>query len=88
MKRFYSRFRIMLMTFAFGLASVFVSNGSLSSSNEVPVILPKTDSGDVIVVFPRCLYEMPFGGGSGGGSTKPEVIFPKELNVTRIGKNK
>lgn len=79
MKRFYSRFRILLMTFAVGLASVFVFNGSLKYSDEVPVNLPKTNSGDAIVVFPRCLYEMPFGGGAGGGSTKNKLYVPERI---------
>ncbi len=51
MKKFYSRFRIMLMTFALGLASVFVFNGSLNLSNEVPVNLPKVRFEPSIIVF-------------------------------------
>ena len=45
MKTYYSKFRIMLITFAFGLASVFMLNGSLRSSDEMPVNLPKVRSG-------------------------------------------
>ena len=67
MKRIYSKFRICLMTFALGLASVFILNGSLQFSDEVPVNLPKTESGDVQIVFPRYENEMPYGGGAGGG---------------------
>ncbi len=52
MKRFYSRFRILLMTFAFGLASVFVFNGSLKLADEVPVGLPSVQSESPIIVFP------------------------------------
>ncbi|HXG83512.1 MAG TPA: hypothetical protein VNI84_05725 [Pyrinomonadaceae bacterium] len=51
MKRFYTRFRIMLMTFALGLASVFMSNGSLNYSNEIIVELPKSQSESPIIVF-------------------------------------
>ncbi|MDQ6787667.1 MAG: hypothetical protein M3033_12740 [Acidobacteriota bacterium] len=57
MKRFYSQSRIMLMTFAVGLASVFVFNGSLEFSDEVPVVLPKSQSKSPIIIFPtdeRC----------------------------------
>ena len=59
MKNIYSRFRIMVMTFALGLAGVFTFNGSLKFSNDVYVNIPKTEIGDVIVVFPRCRFQMP-----------------------------
>jgi len=64
MKRFYLKFRIMLITFTFGLASVFVSNGSLKFSDEVAVDLPKTQSDSVIFITPKKYICMPFGGGS------------------------
>ena len=64
MKRFYSQFRVMLLTFAFGLASVFILNGSLKFSEEVPVNLPKIESEFPIIVLPRELKEMPYSGGS------------------------
>lgn len=51
MKLFYSRFRIGLMTFALGLASVFMMNGSLQHSDEVKVILPKVESSSVIEII-------------------------------------
>ena len=50
MKRFYSRFRIALMTFALGLASVWMFNGL--NSNEIYVELPKVQSDYVIFVLP------------------------------------
>ncbi len=59
MKRYYSKFRIMLMTFALGLASVFIFNGSLNFSDEIYVNLPKTEYGEVIVIFPKNKNEMP-----------------------------
>ena len=59
MKRFYSRFRILLMTFALGMASVFEFHDTLKFSNEVQVNLPKTATGDLIVVFPKCRFQMP-----------------------------
>ncbi len=53
MKKLYFRFRILLMTFALGLASVFMFDGSLKSSNEIPVNLPKVQSESPIIVFPK-----------------------------------
>ncbi len=53
MKRFYSRFRIMLMTFALGLASVFVFNGSLKYSDEVSVNLPQAESSSVFEIITK-----------------------------------
>lgn len=70
MKKNYSRFRIMLMTFTLGLASVFAFHGTLKLSDEVFVNTPKTETGDVIVIFPRCVFEMPFAGGGGGAVTR------------------
>jgi hypothetical protein len=69
----------MLMTFAFSLASVFVLNGSLKHSDEVFVNLPKTESGEILVVFPRCVYEMPSGGAAGGGSFETKVFVPERI---------
>ena len=64
MKRFYSQFRISLITFAFGLASVFVFDGSLKLADEVLVDLPSVQSESPIIVFPRYTKEMPWSGGS------------------------
>jgi hypothetical protein len=61
MKKFYSKFRIALMTFALGLASVFVMNGSLQFSDEVQVNLPKTKSGEILIVYPKYAEETPMG---------------------------
>jgi hypothetical protein len=63
MKKNYSKFRIALTTFAFGLASVFVFNGSLKYSDEVPVNLPKVKTDNVIVVSPKRSIEIPKIGG-------------------------
>ena len=60
MRRFYSKFRIGLMTFALGLASVFMMNDSFQFSNQVYVNLPKTKSENVLIVFPLCRSEMPY----------------------------
>ncbi len=59
MKGFYAKFRIMLITFALGLASVFMMNGSLQFSDEVYVDLPKVKSETVILVNPKYRNEMP-----------------------------
>ena len=53
MKRAYLRFRVMLMTFALGLASVFLFNGFLNKTHENFLTLSETKSSDVLVVFPR-----------------------------------
>jgi hypothetical protein len=50
MKRFYSKFKILLMTFVFGLASVFVWNGSLTKENKIFVQLPQTESDSVFYI--------------------------------------
>jgi len=47
------------MTLTLGLASVFLSNGSLKSSDEIPVNLPKVQSESPIIVFPKYSQEMP-----------------------------
>lgn len=52
MKRHYLKIRILLMTFALGLASVFLFNGSLKYSDEIPVNLPKVQSESPLIVIP------------------------------------
>ncbi|MGI8786417.1 MAG: hypothetical protein ACR2HG_01465 [Pyrinomonadaceae bacterium] len=79
MKRFYFKFRIMLMTFALGLASVFVFNGSLKYSDEVFVNLPKVESDSVIFITPKKQVCM-FGGGGSHWSPSPEFINEWKLN--------
>jgi hypothetical protein len=68
MKRFYSKFRIGLITFAFGLASVFTINGSLQFSDEIPVNLPKTESSSIFEIITRENWKgfIPVGQGCGG----------------------
>ena len=73
MKRFYSKFRIALMTFALGLASFWMFDGLMSGLIETPVDLPKVKTDNVIVIFPRYSKEMPFlpcCGGNGGLNDK------------------
>ncbi len=76
MKRFYSKFRIGLMTFALGLASVFISDGSLYS-DKIYVDLPKTNSGEIIIIFPR-YGELP-STGAGGSGQRRIIIESKSL---------
>jgi len=64
MKRYYLRFRIMLMTFALGLASIGFFNLLTKYLNEISVNLPKVESDSPIFVFPRERKKMPYGGGS------------------------
>jgi len=70
MKKLYFRFRILLMTFAFGLASVFVINGSLKDSDEIRVDLPEIESESPVIVFPKEGILIPYCSGSIG--EKPE----------------
>ncbi|MDQ3322487.1 MAG: hypothetical protein M3525_08685 [Acidobacteriota bacterium] len=70
MKRFYYQFRIMLITFALGLASVFAYYNTWKFSDEIYVNLPETASGEVIVVFPRCRFQIPDTEGGGGVETR------------------
>lgn len=63
MQRFYSKFRIGLMTFAFGLASVYMVD-SLQFSDEVPVDLPQIQSIAPLIVYPETdKFFYPGGGG-------------------------
>jgi len=68
----------MLMTFAVGLASVFVSNGSLETSDEVFVDLPKVHSDSVILITPKKRICMIYGGSH--WSPSQEFIKEWELN--------
>lgn len=90
MKRFYSKFRIGLITFAFGLASVFMLSGSLQSSDEIPVNLPKSVSDEIIVVFSRYSKEMSetcsCGGGNGGLNS--EEKFSRRVTLSHRKKHK
>jgi hypothetical protein len=51
MKRFYSRFRVLLFTFALGLACVPFSNNIYERLTTIQVDLPQTESSPVINVF-------------------------------------
>lgn len=52
MKRIYSRFRIALMTFTLGLATVYFVSGLSIASREIPMELPAVQSANVLLVFP------------------------------------
>lgn len=99
MKRVYSRFRIMLMMFAFGLASVFVFEGSLQPSNEIPVNLPEVqfETSTIIFSLPKNQSESPImftiekkmdetqsGGGASGGITCDEARAKEKNKKIRI----
>lgn len=74
MKRFYLKSRIALMTFALGLASVFVFNGSLKFPDEIQVNLPEVESESPIIVFQAdALPGSRGGGGAGGGISYNEI---------------
>ena len=68
MKRYYLRFRFMLMTFALGLASVFAFDGSLKFSDEVYVELPEVQSESVFNIITKRNWNgfEPVGVGCGG----------------------
>lgn len=59
------------MTFALGLASVFMINGLLDF-NEVPVDLPETMFESPIVVLPVEAKDIKLSGGSGCGYLKSD----------------
>ena len=58
----------MLITLAFGLASVGFVNSLNDYSIEIPVDLPKVEQDSPIFVFPRYNREIRKGGGGGGGA--------------------
>ena len=58
MKKIYFRFRVLLITFTLGLASVFMLNGSLQISDEIPINLPRTVFGETIVISPKYSKEI------------------------------
>ncbi len=84
MKRFWQRFRIMLMTFAFGLSSVYLFYGSLNVSDEIKVELPQVQSETVIFVTPKKRVCMPQTGGS--HFTFPSEEFLKEWKANCLKK--
>ena len=53
MRRFYLKCRIALITFTLGVASVFMLNGSLYFSDEVPVNLPQVKSSSVFEIITK-----------------------------------
>jgi hypothetical protein len=60
------------MTFTLGLACVWFINGSQHGLIEVPVNIPHTKSGEVIVVFPKSKSEIPCCTGASGGGYRNE----------------
>ena len=56
------------MTFALGLSSVWFISGSKNGLIEVLLNLPQTESGEVIVVFPKNSSEVWCCMGAGGGN--------------------
>lgn len=78
------------MTFALGLASVFVFNGTLNFTDEIQVKLPETQSDSVIFITPKksiCIY--PFAGGHGFPNTKEFIAKWKSnclINKSEISK--
>lgn len=75
------------MTLAIGLASVWFFKGMYKGFFDVPVELPKVESENILVVFPRTKKQMPFSGGSGSrrigtlsGSPEASILIPKSIN--------
>lgn len=62
MKRFYFQFRIMLITFAFGLACFYFFDGVINGVIEPLVDLPKVKSEEILVVYPKYKCEVPHNG--------------------------
>ncbi len=65
MRLFYSRFRVLLFSLAFGLASVWMWNAFAIGSGVVVVNLPEARSDTLVQVFGIERRWMPSGGGSG-----------------------
>lgn len=51
------RLRIALMTFALGLAAVYMWNGMSIAMDYIPVDLPKVISNEVLFIFPAAAVE-------------------------------
>ena len=83
MKRFYPKFRISLMTFAIGLANVFMFNSSLQISIEVSVNLPEVQSDAIIFIKPTKKICIEYGG-HGVPDTKE---FKEELKLNCLKSN-
>jgi hypothetical protein len=63
MKFSYNHFRIFLMMFALGLASVPFFNGLLEKWTEIPVNLPQVESEQPLIIDPKYKKEMRADGG-------------------------
>jgi hypothetical protein len=70
------RLRIFLIAFAFGLLLTSIFARIQGYLDEVPVDLPKTKSGETMIVFPESERNpLIHGGGGGGGITfEPPVL--------------
>lgn len=79
MKKYYFRFRFALITFAFGLASVWFFSAMLKTSDEVLVDLPKTQTELPIIVFTETAEEIE------GGFYQPLTVQMKRGNFYLIG---
>jgi hypothetical protein len=66
MKKFYSRCRIFLLTFAVGLACVPFFNDIYKRQTEIPVNLPQIQSEAPLYIIPKYQNEMPWGGSGCG----------------------
>jgi hypothetical protein len=64
MKRFYTKFRVALVTFTLGFASVYFFDWFDNYCNEPRVDLPQVQSETPIIVFPREKKLIWGGGGS------------------------
>jgi hypothetical protein len=70
MQRFFSRLRVFLLTFTFGLAGVPFFNGIYEQLSEIPVDLPPVRSEALMIVSPKYRTEIPYADNVGcGGKT-------------------
>ena len=76
MKRFYQRFRIILLTLALGLASAYFFNSLSERWNEVSVKLPQAESQSPLYVLP---YKMP------KRATDEELFQGRDLSLYNFG---
>jgi hypothetical protein len=89
MNKYFSRLRAMLLTFAIGLASVFILNDFSKTTEIIKVDLPEVQSSSTIFVVPverklTGLAESRSGGGGSGGETCDEARAKLKNKNTKL----
>lgn len=81
----YQKLRIMLITFALGLASVFMFDRLSETPDEIKVNLPRIETESAIILYPIKKEFIEIRGG-GGGETVEE--YTKRIRKEKKLKNK